>query len=261
MDLMGFKGLAKVYDSLDGWCEKSYLFMVLLISAYQMRSAYRGGIAEIGVYKGKSFIPLCLATSKNESCVAIDCFDKQEFNRDNSGGYVTVEEFLNNVIKHSNKTVSDIDIIAKDSMQVSPQEIIKKGKVRIFSIDGSHTAESTYKDMDLAYSCLTEGGVIFMDDYFNPPWPGVSEGFGKWMSDHSSALAPVYIDNRRLVLCTPKYHQGYLMMFERYKSKAVKFWGFDVIIADLDLVGVNMTDKLDDFLESLHSEQQSSERT
>jgi hypothetical protein len=52
---------------------------------------------------------------------------------------------------------------------------------RLFSIDGSHTAEATWGDMVTAGMSIQEGGVIIVDDYFAEGWPGVSEGVQRFM--------------------------------------------------------------------------------
>jgi len=44
-----------------------------------------GALVEVGVYHGKSFVPLALLRRPGELCLAIDCFERQEHNRDESG--------------------------------------------------------------------------------------------------------------------------------------------------------------------------------
>lgn len=62
-------------------------------------------------------------------------------------------------------------------------QILQKlgGRARIFSIDGSHTAEATYKDLQTATRSLSVGGIIMIDDMFAAGWPGVSEGVFRFM--------------------------------------------------------------------------------
>jgi hypothetical protein len=74
-----------------------------------------------------------------------------------------------------------------DSSTLTP-DALKEGlpagarNVRIFSIDGCHTEEATFSDCVLAGSVATKpGGVIMVDDVFNPHWPGVSVGLLKFL--------------------------------------------------------------------------------
>src|ERR1022692_661571 len=60
------------------------LFRTLLLS--QVNDYHvRGGVAEIGVHHGKSFIALCLAMQKDEKAFCIDIFSEQHLNQDQSG--------------------------------------------------------------------------------------------------------------------------------------------------------------------------------
>ena len=62
-------------------------------------------------------------------------------------------------------------------------------RFRIFSVDGSHTAEATRVDLANAAACMVPGGVIILDDVFNPDWPGVAEGLHAYMAEPSQPLA------------------------------------------------------------------------
>ena len=48
--------------------------------------------------------------------------------------------------------------------------------MRLFSIDGGHTAAITEKDLQTAAECLVDGGAVILDDVFNEAFPAVSEG-------------------------------------------------------------------------------------
>ena len=63
----------------------------------------------------------------------------------------------------------------------------------MFSVDGAHTAAATRTDLGNAAACLTEGGVLVIDDVFNSDWPGVSEGFHSFMSASDQQLLPFVI--------------------------------------------------------------------
>ena len=45
--------------------------------------------------------------------------------------------------------------------------------MRLFSVDGGHTAELARHDMLTADGAIGEQGIIILDDFFNEAWPGV----------------------------------------------------------------------------------------
>lgn len=74
-----------------------------------------------------------------------------------------------------------------------------EGKLRLFSIDGGHTAKITYNDLSLARQTLSEGGLIILDDFFHEAWPGVAEGTCRYMREHEGALFPVAIAGNKYI--------------------------------------------------------------
>ena len=58
-------------------------------------------------------------------------------------------------------------------------------------VDGGHTARETYEDLDLCSRILLPGGLLALDDYFNPAFPGVCEGAIKFWLAHDGALTPI----------------------------------------------------------------------
>ena len=65
--------------------EPGLLRLLLAIDDLQAELGVSGALAEVGVYHGKSFAPLALLRRPGETCVAVDCFDAQEHNVDESG--------------------------------------------------------------------------------------------------------------------------------------------------------------------------------
>src|SRR5206468_3764068 len=73
------------HNKVVGWVEPGSFAAVYALNALQDRLGVQGGIAEIGVHHGRFFIALALARKSGEPAVAIDVFDMQEKNIDNSG--------------------------------------------------------------------------------------------------------------------------------------------------------------------------------
>src|SRR5690606_31954832 len=123
-----------------------------------------GNAAEIGVHHGKLFILLSLLA---EHAYAIDVFDSA-LNVDHSGDG-NREIFEANVRRYGGAYT----VLQTDSALLTPDRL---PRIRIFSVDGSHTAAMTEHDLRLAAQTLELGGIVILDDYFNEQWPDVSVG-------------------------------------------------------------------------------------
>lgn len=228
-------------DKVDGWFDKRLIVILLLIDKYQEQNNIIGNLGEIGVWQGKSFIPLMhLAKSKQgELVLAADCFESVEFNRDNSGGLCAFKMFNNNVNKYCSKP-DCMKVFKGDSYTCSASDYLNavgNGKgFRIFSIDGCHEGPTTAKDMENAFNCLVDGGVIIMDDYFHWCWPGVSEGVNAYMNKNVDGLKPFLIAWNKVFFAHPQHAQKYFdtikEVFIPQDVRAKKFFGVDTLIYD-----------------------------
>src|SRR4051812_24358153 len=71
--------------AVEGWFGGDQIEFVVRVDEFQKGLGIKGGIAEIGVYHGKMFILLLLCRRLGEPAVAIDIFDEQWMNWDQSG--------------------------------------------------------------------------------------------------------------------------------------------------------------------------------
>ena len=58
--------------------------------------------------------------------------------------------------------------------------------------------------------------MIFIDDYYNPNWPGVQEGICKLFITDSPRFVPLIATCNKLILCHISYHAEYLDHVEGY---------------------------------------------
>lgn len=78
----------------------------------------------------------------------------------------------------------------------SPQlEDIRSRRFRFIHIDAGHEYENVISDIRLFSDCLTEKGILCMDDVFEIRWPGVTEAVLDEFPRHD--LAPVALVNRK----------------------------------------------------------------
>jgi len=130
----------------------------------------------------------------------LDLFESQHENVDLSGqGSRT--RLIENLERHGCDR-DRVKLLTANSMRLKPADIVSAagGSPRLFSIDGGHTAEATANDLRLAHDTVREGGIVILDDYFNPAWPGVSEGACRFMAAGNQRLHPVAITANKFFL-------------------------------------------------------------
>src|SRR5580704_7195743 len=79
--------------------------------------------------------------------------------------------------------------------------------------------------------------IIFVDDYYNPNWPGVQEGIAKFYLSNSARFVPLLFTCNKLFLCNLSYHKMYLDLVSRFvrqnfpdtRIKLVRRFGFDTV--------------------------------
>ncbi len=178
------------HKDVHGWLTtRDALAIVKLARAQKIE----GGCAEIGVHHGRLFVLLQLLTVGPS--VAVDLFDSQEENTDGSG-CGSLQSLRENLTRFGE--LARLRVIARNSLQVTAAEITSSGPVRLFSVDGGHTAECTHNDLRLACEATRDGSLVILDDYFNPHWPAVSEGANQFMAEKPD-LYPVYIGANKFI--------------------------------------------------------------
>jgi|GEM_PF-556688 hypothetical protein len=212
--------------SVQGWLLDGAATAVVLLSDFQQQLGIEGGMCEIGVHHGLFFIALCLLRSTKEKAVAIDVFEDQDLNIDSSG-CGDFEIMIENLKKHIG-CLDKIEILKSDSTKVKPADILEKmnaQKVRIFSVDGCHTKEHTLKDLKLAHSVLSPGGIIVLDDFYNPWWPGVDEAAHHlFHSCPDLNLKVIGYGDNKLFLTTEDYYEIYYQYMQDVVFKAASRW-------------------------------------
>ena len=174
-----------------------------------------GHIAEFGVHHGLFLFLLNTLRNDDEVCFAIDVFDEQRLNVDCSGrGSLSV--FLSHVETLMASERRSFRVVQRDTTSFSIIDIVnlfgKKG-VKFFSIDAGHTVQHACNDLTLAQEVLVSGGVIALDDYMSVHWPGVTEGFYRFMHFQNRRLKPFLFFQNKLFLTTVSEHGLCLQQF------------------------------------------------
>lgn len=216
---------------VEGWLDPYSADFVRAIADIQRRAGLGGAVGEIGVHHGKLFLVLTLTRAPGEGAFAIDVFEDQKQNLDGSGMGDRVAFERN--LRYWGEGTNDIRLIPASSLSLQPDDILRPcGRVRLASIDGGHTAECVRNDLALIEATLTDDGVVVLDDYFNPEWPGVSTGVAEYLLRGEGALCPFAISPNKVFFCFPPRAAFYRSMIASFggfnRSKSSVLFGSDV---------------------------------
>jgi len=193
-----------MYDDIEGYATSAFFECVGMINDAIKSDA---GIAEIGAYKGKSFCMLNHYSNGKES-YAFDIFEDQQFNWPRSGTIdLTMDMFTENLRKHDRWSGKNVHIMKCDTLystKLITEDFVKK-KVKMFSVDGSHTKHHALNDLYIAEKCITKDGVVILDDFFSSQYAGPTEA----LFAYEGNLVPFFNVDGALFLCDQSYHNQY----------------------------------------------------
>jgi len=222
------------FDTIEGWFFIPFIDILTKLDEYQNQKKVVGNLAEIGVFHGKSFILLYLLSNPHEKVLAVDCFDQQQFNYDNSGPGCKFDSFIKNVKTFCDPNISKLEVLKVDSSKMTPKHYLDACKnglpFRIFSIDGCHQAKETEIDIINATGSLAKGGIIIIDDYFNYSWAGVSNGTAKFLLSHPE-IKPFFIGYNKVLLTQREFADEYRNEIKRHFKHLRETLFFDSTVA------------------------------
>ncbi len=221
------------YKKVNGWLGKDTIQQLIRVNDIQNKLGISGHVGEIGVHHGKLFILLYLLAREEELALALDIFEQQALNVDKSGcgNLTTLKMNLDTYAGGQSK----LKVINADSTTIGATELTSAvgGEFRFLSIDGGHMANIVRYDLNTASSAICDGGVIILDDYFNPEFPGVSEGVNQFFQmDNKKKLVPFFVAMNKVYITTHNYAERYMDHFVQADlgisyNKTIKFKIYD----------------------------------
>jgi hypothetical protein len=206
----------KNYKKVRGWLGPDTISQLIQVDGIQSQLGVSGHVGEIGVHHGKLFILLYLLTRGVEKAVALDIFGQQELNLDRSG-QGNLDILKRNLGAYAGGTLK-LCVVNADSTQIGAEEIraAAGGPLRLFSIDGGHLSHIVRHDLNTAVAATCRGGVIILDDYFNPEFPGVSEGANQFfLMDDTREFVPFLVTLNKMYITTLAHAERYIDHFTR----------------------------------------------
>lgn len=229
--------LSSGIHDVKGWCIPQLWQML-----WPLRGILgEGRVAEIGVFEGKFLIGLCktFGTSARNKAVALDVFDMQQFNLDGAG--IGKKAVVATNLRRFGFEDDAFDLVTVDSLSLRAAEaqqfVAEQGRVAFFSVDGCHEVVHTTCDIEFAMQVTRHDGIIAVDDYTNPNWPGVQEAVARMYIQRDMPFVPLAVGCNKLLLCSYSYHAQYLETIRAYIAqshpethmKRVRRFGFETL--------------------------------
>lgn len=186
----------EAFHRIEGWFSFDAALMFMAYNGLLRRQRPAGNALEIGVHHGLSSIAIASLRGEGKRFTAIDLFEERQsenISRSGEGKRSLFEENL----KSFHGEIAFVDTVARASGEVAAAGL---GSGYTFChIDGGHSRAETCGDLSLCHAITAPGGLIAIDDYFNPEFPGVAEGAIEFMLRNEGALAPLAIGYQKVL--------------------------------------------------------------
>ena len=187
--------LATVMPALEGWCtpEKALKLVEVIITNHIHQ------VVEIGIYGGKSLIPMALAVQAvnptSGNCYGIEAWSNQvaieeQTCPENDTWWSKLDIILikNKFLKYLTESslagiVRIIELPVTESLQIFKQRRYRR-KIGLIHVDGNHSENQSVRDVKLAHSILHHNGVLVLDDI---DWQSVAKAH-RWIKNHGVTM-------------------------------------------------------------------------
>jgi len=193
------------FPAVRGWLQEPFLDVLEAVGQAQEVLDVRGSACEIGVLEGQFFLALTALLRADEAAVAIDMFAPPAPGCVGTG-LASLEKFRANVDRFAPRA-DRVAIHQRDSLTIDAAAVDalrrSHGPARLISIDGGLSVRHTRHDLEIAEALVADGGVVFLNNYFNADWPGVHEGFARYvLAGDAPRLIPFLHAFNKLLLTT-----------------------------------------------------------
>jgi len=212
-----------VYGNVKGWCALESVFICDFLDSIEFNK--EGGLCEIGVELGRSYILYNSIIDEKYASYAVDLFysASQDYNYSGYNLENKIDIFTENVKKYDVHRGKQTNIILADSLEYEKYYREIKN-IRIFHIDGGHEVSHILNDLEFANKVINASGVIIVDDYMNSDFPSVTQGIFLYLQKYPTVV-PFLSAFNKLYLCRLPFYERYLektKSFLQYMSETIK---------------------------------------
>ena len=196
-------------DEVPGFLGTQAAWLLDDLGRHQAEAGVGGGIAEIGVFYGRSALVLGRTLADGERRVACDRFD---LGWDDVPGWDFApagppEEALRRRWAAWVGDPERLVVVRGDSAELSPADL--GAPVRLVHVDGGHDYEVVRRDARLADEAVGPGGAVVFDDVLLPEWPDVTVAVADHLRASEGGLVPVLVAEHKAVACRAGHEPRY----------------------------------------------------
>ena len=222
----------QAFHRIEGWFEFDAALLFTKYNQLAFRPEERGDVLEIGVHRGLSTISIAALRGAGKQLTAIDLFEDQQNKNISASGGGDRGQFEKNM-REFYPDDSFLRVIARPSGELTPSDL--PSGFTFMHIDGGHSPEEVYHDLKLCHDVAVDGGLIALDDYFNPEYPGVCEGGVEFSLRHPGCLVPLVAGYNKILFQkphdeSPDANASFLSEFPDLKTKTIHMWKSPVIL-------------------------------
>jgi hypothetical protein len=177
------------HRTVRGWLQPGALSVLWSILEIHERADIRGDVAEIGVYHGRLFVMFALSLRSDERAHAIDPFTMP------ATGPFRAQFEANLAAAAIDPICTDVHEMLSEAIEIGSASRYLGTAPRLISIDGAHTRENVMHDLSLAEECLSQQGIVAVDDFFNPWCADLSEGVFEYLRHNRNLVAVALADS------------------------------------------------------------------
>ncbi len=154
----------------------------------------KGGMLEIGVFKGKSAVLAAMHMRDHEPAFLLDLHD------------VPAARDAIQSVKPNNVTFLKMNSI--DALDDQRLEAMR-GQLRWVHIDGEHTGYATRADLDTAAALLSKNGLICVDDFFSFKYPQLTASVYEFLFKNPFKFRMVLACANKCYICRTAWAEKY----------------------------------------------------
>ena len=215
------------------WFSPDACLMFLAYHQLVAEQGLAGDTLEIGVHHGLSAIAIAAMRAEGRRFVAIDLFDRLLPEHAPPPGFGSRARLLD-TMRRFYDDLSFVSTIAGPSDALDSEALGRE--FSFCHIDGGHSLQEAYVDLELATEITRPGGLVAVDDYFNPAYPGVGEAAVRFSLRHEGALRPIAIGFNNVLFqrepAPSDLNARFAVRFPQVFSGSATLWGVRVPVFD-----------------------------
>ncbi len=208
-----------IQGHVEGWVHPDMPSAIEVCGQVLDEDNTAGSVAEFGVHHGLFLFLIDALRTDGEDAVAIGIWDDPTLKVVTPGpGWDEMQHGAFAAFQRNSSHFLGgrrVQVVTKDTFGFTAAEfmITVPRPVKFFSVDAGHTPENVVNDLSLVQDILAPGGIVALDDYLNPYWEGVTDGFYRFMASHNRRLRPFLFFRNKLFLTTISEHRDHVRRF------------------------------------------------